>query len=287
MQAQGSLRVSPQGCHTLSPLGERSGLRVSSAGRHVSRGRNDRDRARSFAGVAQLVEHLFCKQVVRGSSPLASSAVAQIFDPATHQDTQQEATTEPVRKPVRGQGATRTGAERTSVREHRTAGVTQPSDRIARRGHQTPGCFCHLHGGLPEWPKGAGCKPAGIAYVGSNPTPSTTLSSALLGHRPAGSDAEASSVRAGVAQLVERQPSKLNVVGSSPISRSGGRQLSAVSHQLPEVATGAPWQDASEHRPSAVTAHIAQLAERVLGKDEVTSSTLVVGSNKLSTSIGI
>ncbi len=25
------------------------------------------------AGVAQLVEHLFCKQVVRGSSPLASS----------------------------------------------------------------------------------------------------------------------------------------------------------------------------------------------------------------------
>src|SRR5687767_11541205 len=27
-----------------------------------------------FAGVAQSVEHLFCKQVVRGSSPLASSA---------------------------------------------------------------------------------------------------------------------------------------------------------------------------------------------------------------------
>ena len=59
------------------------------------------------AGVAQLAEHLFCKQVVGGSSPPASSTL-----------------------------------------------------------------FVHL-GGLPERPKGAGCKPAGIAYVGSNPTPST------------------------------------------------------------------------------------------------------------------
>ncbi len=57
------------------------------------------------AGVAQLAEHLFCKQVVGGSSPPASS----------------------------------------------------------------------IPGGLPERPKGAGCKPAGIAYVGSNPTPSTDL----------------------------------------------------------------------------------------------------------------
>ena len=59
------------------------------------------------AGVAQLAEHLFCKQVVGGSSPPASSTIL---------------------------------------------------------------------GGLPERPKGAGCKPAGIAYVGSNPTPSTDLS---------------------------------------------------------------------------------------------------------------
>jgi hypothetical protein len=57
------------------------------------------------AGVAQLAEHLFCKQVVGGSSPPASSTLNL--------------------------------------------------------------------GGLPERPKGAGCKPAGIAYVGSNPTPST------------------------------------------------------------------------------------------------------------------
>ena len=28
-------------------------------------------------------------------------------------------------------------------------------------------------GGVPEWLKGTGCKPVSIAYVGSNPTPTT------------------------------------------------------------------------------------------------------------------
>ena len=30
-------------------------------------------------------------------------------------------------------------------------------------------------GGVPEWPKGADCKSAGAAFVGSNPTPSTSV----------------------------------------------------------------------------------------------------------------
>ena len=49
---------------------------------------------------------------------------------------------------------------------------------------------------------------------------------------------------------VESQPSKLLVAGSNPVSRSIGG-----------------------------SAHVAQLVEHVLGKDEVTSSILVVGSN--------
>ena len=32
-----------------------------------------------------------------------------------------------------------------------------------------------LHGGVPEWPKGADCKSAGGAYGGSNPPPSIIL----------------------------------------------------------------------------------------------------------------
>ena len=47
---------------------------------------------------------------------------------------------------------------------------------------------------------------------------------------------------AGVAQLVERKPSKLDVAGSSPVSRSAG------------------------------VARIAQSVEHILGKDEVTGS---------------
>ena len=50
MQAHGSSQVSPQSAQTGA------------------------DAEVCFAGVAQLVEHLFCKQVVRGSSPRASSA---------------------------------------------------------------------------------------------------------------------------------------------------------------------------------------------------------------------
>src|SRR5262249_57820103 len=56
-------------------------------------------------------------------------------------------------------------------------------------------------GEVPEWPKGADCKSAGYAFEGSNPSLSTILC-------------------AGIAQLVEREPSKLGVAGSSPVSRS-------------------------------------------------------------------
>src|SRR5690349_2515931 len=82
------------------------------------------------------------------------------------------------------------------------------------------------------------------AYVGSNPTPSTdprtrrrrSANQRRLEENNAGLTAPATS-SAGVAQLVERQPSKLNVAGSNPVSRSSR------------------------------SAHLAQLVEHVLGKD--------------------
>ena len=58
-------------------------------------------------------------------------------------------------------------------------------------------------GGVPEWPKGTGCKPVGVAYGGSNPPLSTIFPE-----------------EAGIAQWPERQPSKLRVAGSIPVSRS-------------------------------------------------------------------
>ena len=56
--------------------------------------------------------------------------------------------------------------------------------------------------------------------------------------------------------MVELQPSKLVVAGSNPVSRSHGKPKKLRN----------------------TIAHVAQLVEHVLGKDEVTSSILVVGS---------
>jgi hypothetical protein len=36
-----------------------------------------------------------------------------------------------------------------------------------------------LNGGLPEWPMGADCKSAGLAFSGSNPLPTTRILTAL------------------------------------------------------------------------------------------------------------
>ena len=80
-------------------------------------------------------------------------------------------------------------------------------------------------------------------------------------------------INAGVAQLVERQPSKLNVAGSNPVSRS---------NTLGELVI----ECCSEE--SAVNIKITQLpksrrssgVERFLGKEEVTGSNPVIGSLK-------
>ena len=112
--------------------------------------------------------------------------------------------------------------------------------------------------------------------------------------------------------MVERQPSKLNVAGSNPVSRSlvgpegssypggfradgviqavcsgrghlGRVQPSMLPWGMPRVCAvqlavrrGRIGSSGSRRQPSA---HIAQAVERVLGKDEVTSSNLVVGSH--------
>ena len=97
-------------------------------------------------------------------------------------------------------------------------------------------------GGVPERSKGTDCKSVATGFEGSNPSPSTPGHAATTKRETRGDQNYA-----GVAQLVELQPSKLDVAGSRPVSRS--------------------------------PAHLAQLAEHVLGKDEVTRSIRVVGSS--------
>ena len=134
------------------------------------------------AGVAQPVEHLFCKQVVRGSSPLASS-------------------------------------KRESIRS-----TTRDQD-VHRFSEGCPSGQREQAVNLPD-----------LSYVGSNPTPSTrsvpslvVLSARTTERTSAAALRSPRRVPAGVAQLVERQPSKLNVVGSNPISRSNALGFSGTT----------------------------------------------------------
>ena len=64
----------------------------------------------------------------------------------------------------------------------------------------------------------------------------------------------------GNSSAVERQPSKLGVAGSNPVSRS--TRVSEIAH----------WTRLG------IQAHVAQSAERVLGKDEVSGSSPDMGS---------
>jgi hypothetical protein len=73
----------------------------------------------------------------------------------------------------------------------------------------------------------------------------------------------------GRSSVVEFQPSKLAVVGSNPIARS---------IQNRACFTRSAYNGARRDGTERIQAHVAQLVEHVLGKDEVTRSIRVVGS---------
>jgi hypothetical protein len=68
--------------------------------------------------------------------------------------------------------------------------------------------------------------------------------------------------------LVEREPSKLGVAGSSPVSRSNLRMAAMVDNSL-GLSAGLPTLTES--------AQVAQSVEHVLGKDEVGGSIPLLG----------
>jgi hypothetical protein len=203
MQDHGLLQLSPIPTPHRGAMADACLSGEQGSGAQASDSTRDERTARESAGVAQLVEHLFCKQVVRGSSPLASSQ--------------------------RAASETRTKA---------------------------------FKEGCPSGQREQAVNLPAHAYGGSNPPPSTRFTVA------------------GVAQLVERQPSKLNVEGSNPFSRS---PLLGRRHPPARAVCGArheSTQPKSTGPQRGNPAHLAQLVEHVLGKDEVTSSILVVGSNQ-------
>ena len=76
--------------------------------------------------------------------------------------------------------------------------------------------------------------------------------------------------------MVERQPSKLKVAGSSLVSRS--KRIANL--ELNKIANC--WSNNSQLGQSEIqnSANVAQLVEHIHGKDEVASSILAIGSEK-------
>ena len=126
-------------------------------------------------------------------------------------------------------------------------------------------------GEIPKWPKGADCKSAGERL--------RRFKSSSPHHLWAGFyliEIERAGRTGGNSSAVERQPSKLGVAGSNPVSRSTVPH--SVSHKDVQVAGLSAGVRGERRRVDRLRAHVAQSAERVLGKDEVSGSSPDMGS---------
>ncbi len=260
-----------------------------------------------LAGVAQSVEHLFCKQVVRGSSPRASSAVGpRMMATGSHARGFRVLASFGLRSdahalqcvPLRSSSKPRQNAElRARVIEKRPFGAAADLAN-AKTSESCPSGQREQAVNLPAYAyagsnpalstavplrgaavsiicRGSAAPPRRSEFVGAPPQVFGSLPKNSMGgrrvvatnHLVQGTKRRAArSLRrvshAGVAQLVERQPSKLNVESSSLFSRSclraEGAQTSSVSGaQLPpaEVCRSgrspASWTKSTEaHGPS-------------------------------------
>jgi hypothetical protein len=121
----------------------------------------------------------------------------------------------------------------------------RPRSSIATRFVDTPEGrgqnSASLLGGVPERSKGSDCKSDGSAFVGSNPTPSTTSSKSswTRGSDPSGRSAiVASTVRAlrgGYSSVAEPQPSKLMARVRFPLPAPTSGCVSRGFHRLKYV----------------------------------------------------
>src|SRR3990172_4887319 len=142
------------------------------------------------AGVAQLVEQLTCNQQVGGSIPFASSLRRQDTEPRRE-------TSAPARRSASEEGRE---SQRHLASRPGTAGP-------ARRSASEEGRY-------PSGQREQTVNLSASAFGGSNPPLPKPFGVGAYCNTPLQVGC------AGIAQLVERQPSKLGVAGSSPVSRS-------------------------------------------------------------------
>jgi hypothetical protein len=118
----------------------------------------------TFAGVAQSVEHLFCKQKVRGSSPLPSSSEAR-----------SKSTARQLPENTAAQLPENTAEQPRS--DQRYPNHTISNSAVATRGWGEEKSLEGFPSG--QWEQAVNL-PA-FAFVGSNPTPSTSIGQAQVG----------------------------------------------------------------------------------------------------------
>ena len=182
----------------------------------VRASRRSQGKVRLSADVAQPVELLFCKQEVRGSSPLVSS------------------------------DALRPNVSAASI--------------------PTEGCPSG------QWEQAVNL-PA-YAYGGSNPPPSTLVVECQA--KPC----HGLGWQAGSDSAIPRAP----ICGSSSVGRASAFQAERRGFES-RLPLWARREHVAAFRRPQMFAHLAQMVERVLGKDEVTSSILVVGSKRFPENI--
>ena len=122
-------------------------------------------------------------------------------------------------------------------------------------------------GEVVEWLMALGCKPSVLRdYEGSNPSLSTTVWNAMSGSNSVGRVIAFQAIGRGFESRLPLQRSIRTGVPIGEPARVETRRDEGHSPCCPEIG---------------LRAHVAQSVERVLGKDEVTSSILVVGSSGL------
>jgi hypothetical protein len=148
----------------------------------------------------------------------------------------------------------------------RSSGVEQLPCKQWVGGSNPPASASHFKGLQSE-------KPAGRYPSGQRGQTVNLLANAFGGSNPplptifAGEEWRVERER-GNSSAVERQPSKLGVAGSNPVSRST---------RYPVLGSGIGRALAGRTR-NVIQAHVAQLAEHALGKGEVSGSSPDMGS---------
>ena len=130
-------------------------------------------------------------------------------------------------------------------------------------------------GRYPSGQRGQTVNLLAYAFGGSNPPLPTIVTRAAWTARVEGGR--------GNSSAVERQPSKLGVAGSNPVSRS-----TRIRRVHGQSVGEERWEFGGRDAALKTTgrAHVAQSAERVLGKDEVSGSNPDMGSTPSATVTG-